>query len=568
MTFAWGMMFALFGFLGPALQDPQPDTDRTPSGEQEERRPQDDEKLPHTHWSYELFWEFAKAGRIKSHPAFHFKGGRTFTRHGLAESTNDIIRAMNNDPSIVTKESREKILKLIEEFRPELRRMGGILTVPPVAPPPVGPAVPEGEPETPAIRFFGSDITTWSQTESKGNDTLTSLLDFNVETDFFHIEAVGTLDDRGPSGRRKGTGDSALGDHYFFDLSERYIVLFPPPESIEGLFIEAKVGDLRNTSYAQGLLLGAADPDGYQLVTRIGDVLRTHSLWGKEEDGTAIFGTRLEGILIQEVGTQLIIGAHAVDIDAKDPTRSGFAYGVDLQAKSRFLDVRTEFVNVEESGRGFFFNAVFHYFPNLRFEAEYRNYRDLLLDVNNAPIYSGISGGDDENDEAVRLGSVWSPWEFLTFTAKAERSENHDGSGRLLDAFIETRSTPWKGGDISVSFEWEEDRDAKAFNRLTTFDVSHNFEDGSAARFGYTRDDRDGEATDTFRGTGRVPLFVEELTFEYNHTLRLDGGEKEHIFQPRVLWAISDDLFFSVRYTHSDEGDIGDVLDLTLMIQW
>lgn len=529
--------------------------------------PQEDDPVPPGHRAYVAMHEFAREGYIRRYPAFYFRGGRTFTRRELAELTADLLRTFQADEAALTPARRQRLDMLVEEFNRELRGMGTATDLPPptIEPPP-SDDVPSDAEEPLPIRFFGSDITTWSLTEGKGNDALSSLVDFNVEMDYFHIEAVGTLDDRGADGRAKHTGDVAFSDRYHFDLSERYIELFPPG-IVDELYVDAKVGDLRNTTYAQGLLLGAADPDGYQVRTRIIDRVHTHAVWGKTDDGTAIFGARVEGAVLQGEH-DLRIGVAAVDVDASDPARRGLGYGADLVLVSNYLDVEAEVVDVEESGYGGYVNATFWYFPNLRFLTEVRRYRELLLRVNNAPIYSGISGADDEDDEGVRVGTIYSPIDVLTFTARVERSENEDGSARLQDGFLEARTNAWEGGELAVSFELEEDRDGRAVNRLGIVDISQRLMEVMTVRTNYTRDDRDGDVIHTFRPTVRLDLIERELAFEYNHTLRMEGGSEEHTFQPRLLWTIAEELFFAVRYTHVDGGESDDMIDFTLVIRW
>ena len=161
----------------------------------------------------------------------------------------------------------------------------------------------------------------------------------------------------------------------------------------------------------------------------------------------------------------------------------------------------------------------------------------------------------------------WKPWDFLELTARVERSENHDGSAELRDHFLEARTRLWEGAEFTASTEFEDDRDGEALNRLTIADFSQRFEDGSSFSVNYTRDDRDRDVIDTLRGVVRYPLF-EDFTAEYTHTLRLEGSREEHIYQPRVSWNISDSFFFSMRYTRSDNQEVEDTLDLSLVIRW
>lgn len=535
---------------------------------------------------YRLFYGLARDGLIRRYPHFHFNGGRTFTRRELAEVVADIIHELNRRPSLATPERLAQVRRLIEEFGPELRRLGADLSLPPeirpAAPPPEGVAPEPTEAERFPLRLFGSDITTWSLTEGKGNDSLSSLLDFNVEmvapVHLFRAEMVGTLGDRGFGDRRRHTGDIAFSDRYVFDLSERYVEFFLPREVADDVFAESKIGDLRNTTYARGLMLGAVDPDGYQLKAGIPGTLRTQSLWGKTDDNTAVFGSRAEAQLIDTGGavddTQLSVGLSAADVDAREKARRGFAYGTDVSLRSNFVDLEAEAVDVEESGRGLFAGATVFYSPDLNFFAKYRNYRRLLLRVNNAPIYEGLSGGDDEDDESLQVGSVAVPWRdeetrrFLQFTARVEQSRDHDASGDLRDGFVEARVGAWEGGELAAGLELERDRGGDAYNRLAIVDFSQQLPWKASVRANYARDDRDGDVIHTARPTFRIPVWTDDLVFEYNHTYRVDRGDAENTFQPRLLWTITDTFFFSARFSHSDDEDTGDMIDFTLVMRW
>lgn len=517
------------------------------------------------HWALKELYRFAKDDLLKGPiPASHFIGGYAFTRRELAEIVRDAVAKFREFPETLTAPRRDVVKRLIEEFRLDLDRMGADTRLPePVdpgpEPPPVGPDAEKGF----YFRLFGSDITTFRAIEGRHNDSFTSLLDLNAEIDFARLALVGTLDDQGSDNRERHGGDFNLGKRYHFDLTERFLELFGHPFG-EDLRVFGKAGNLRNVSFGQGLILGAATPDGLSLDLDWKENLHFRMVWGEDTSSTELLGGRLAFDAFDE---QLTIGISMVDVNANDNSEGGLTLGADLRFSNNFLDAVVELADVHGGGKGYYAKTTFWYFPNLRFFATYRHYDEFGLRVNNAPIYQGTTGGDDVNDISYQGGVYWDPFDFMSLTARIEHAQRPDESGERRDAFLEARFDLWEGGRFTASTEYELDRDAEAINRLTIADFSQRFKDGPSISVNYTRDDRDRSVIDTLRGGVRYSM-SEHVTVEYTHTLRLEGRSEEHIFQPRILWNISDSFFFSVRYTRSDDRDVDDTLDLTLVIRW
>ena len=521
------------------------------------------EQVPYGHWALDELYEFAKNDLLKGPiPARLFIGGYAFTRHELAVIVRDAIAKFREYPEKLTAPRRDVVKRLIKEFTEDLERMGADTRLPE----PVDPEPPPADPDAEKgfyFRFFGSDISSFRSIEGRHNDSFTSLLDLNAEIDFARVALVGTLDDQGNDNRERHGGDIAFGDRVHFDLTERFVELFGHPFG-EDLRAYGKAGNLRNVSFGHGLILGAANPDGLSLDLDWKENIHFRMVWGEDPSSTDLLGGR---IAFDAFDDQLTIGISMVDVNANDNSEGGFAISTDLRFSNNFLDAVVELANVHGGGEGYYAKTTFWYFPTLRFFATYRHYDELGLRVNNARIYQGTTGGDDENDISYQGGVYWDPFDFMSLTARIEHAQRPDESGERRDAFLEARFDLWEGGRFTASTEYELDRDAEAINRLTIADFSQRFKDGPSITVNYTRDDRDRDVIDTLRGTVRYSM-SEYVTVEYAHTLRLEGRSEEHIYQPRVLWNISDSFFFSLRYTRSDDRDVDDTLDLTLVIRW
>ncbi len=517
-----------------------------------------DPQVPPTHWSYREFHELAGEGLVTRYPAFDFLGGRVFTRSELAEVTGDIVRLLNEKPELATVQRVERVKKLIAEFETEMKTAGLGRDLPepakpvqPVPPPPKG------------VRTFGSDVHT--VTINKDHvDTYTRTVDMNFEGDWWASKLAGAMDTKPNAGVDHRRGDAFFTDRLSFISTERWFDAFGTVTP--GLTGRLRAGDMRNTTFASGVLLGAANIDGFRGSARWKDWLDVVALEGHSDKGSGVIAGRASVSLL---AGSLSIGLEAAEIDASSSLRGGTLAGPSFFYTDTYVDAWLELVDDLDAGSGAFARCIFYYHHNLQFQADLRNYRELTVDENSAPIYSGISGGQDEDDRGGLFKSIWSPVAWVTLTGKVERAERQDGTEQRTDLFGEGRGRFWKGGDVSLSLETEDVADTNVTNTLVSLGANQAIGDDGAASVSYTRDDRDGAVIHTLRDTLRYTFLKGRLTAELSHTFRRDSVGNENIFQPRVLYTLNANVFASVRATVSTDSDRTDTsLEFNVVIRW
>ena len=517
-----------------------------------------DPQVPPTHWSYREFHDLAGEGLVTRYPAFDFLGGRVFTRSELAVVTGDIVRLLNEKPELATAQRVERVKKLITEFEPEMKIVG----LPRDLPEPAKPVQPAAAPPK-GVKTFGSDVHTITINKDHA-DTYTRTLDMNFEGDWWASKLAGTMDTKPNAGVDHRRGDAFFTDRLSFISTERWFDAFGTVTP--GLSGRLRMGDMRNTTFASGLLLGAANIDGFRGAARWQDWLDGVVVEGHSDKGSSVIAGR--GAVTLLAGS-LSIGLEAADIDASSSLRGGTLAGPSIFYTDTFVDAWLELVDDRDAGSGAFARCIFYYHHNLQFQADLRNYRDLAIDENSAPIYSGISGGQDEDDRGGLFKSIWSPVPALTLTGKIERAERQGGSERRTDFFAEGRGRFWKGGDVSLSYETEDVADTKVTNTLLSLGANQLVGEDGAASFSYTRDDRDGAVIHTLRDTLRYTFLKGRLTAELSHTFRKDSVGNENIFQPRVLYTLNSSVFASLRGTVSTDSNRTDTsVEFSVVIRW
>jgi hypothetical protein len=519
-----------------------------------------EQQVPPGHWSYKAFHTLATEGVILKYPAFDFLGGRVFTRGEMADLTADLLRALAEKPALATASRVEVAGRLVAEFEPEMKA-AGLPTEVPKATQPVEPPKPAPK----RIRAFGSDVHTATITEGNGNDTYTRTLDMNLEGDWFAAKLAGSMDTKSNDGVDRHTGDLFIGDRLSWQATERYFEAFGQA-GLPWLQGRVRAGDMRNTTFASGLVLGASDIDGFRGSLRASGSYELLALTGHAGGGTDVAASRASVSLF---GNALVAGLHGARIEAGSDAKSGDLVGLSLFYTDKFVDAWMEFADDLDHGSGLFLRGIFHYHHNLQFQADLRNYHHLLIDENSPPIYAGISGGQDEDDRGLVLRSVYAPIPWLTLTGKVEQAERHGGSDARRDLFGEGRCRPWKGGDGFLSYELESVDDTNATNSLFNLGFSQLIGEEGSTSLAYTRDDRDGEVIHTLRDSVRYTFFKGKLALELSHTFRKDTVGSEHILQPRALYTLSPNVFASVRATVSSDDDRTDPsVEFTVVVRW
>ena len=519
-----------------------------------------EQQVPPGHWAYKAFHQLATEGVTLKYPAFDFLGGRVFTRGEMADLTGEVLRALAEKKELATAARVELARKLLAEFEAEMKAAG----LPTEVPEPTQPVEP-AKPPPKRLRVFGSDVHTATITEGNGNDTYTRTLDMNLEGDWFAAKLAGSMDTKSNDGVDRHTGDLFVGDRLSWQASERYFEAFGQA-GLSWLQGRARVGDMRNTTLASGVMIGASDIDGFRGSLRAQGAYELLALTGHAGGGTDVRAVRASASFF---GNSLVAGLNAARIEAGDDARSGDLAGASLFYTDKYADVIAEFADDLDHGSGLFLRGIFYYHHNLQFQADLRNYHHLLIDENSPPIYAGISGGQDEDDRGLLLRSVYSPMSQLSFTGKLERAERHDGTDLRLDLFAEGRARPWKGGEGSLSFERESVDDTNAINTLFNLGFNQLIGAEGSASLAYTRDDRDGEVIHTMRDSVRYTFLQGKLALEFSHTFRRDALGDEHILQPRALYTLSPNVFASVRATVSSDDDRTDPsVEFTLVVRW
>lgn len=589
--------------------------------------------VPPRHWVYRVLADLAGHGLVERYPAFAFSGGRVFSRGDLARITGrllDLARRRGNLPAA----DLQQIGRLAREFAAELDALGLDSSLP-AAPEATKPADTTSAPAVPTPPRFGvtgSNTFRVSSEEGDGNDKWSNRIDLEIRMDRVQVRLQGQAENRpieDQAVREAGDASFALGGQdASFDLTDRYVKVDLDPAP--GVDTVLQVGTVDNVSMAHGLVLGATDVHtGARMESKLWDRAEFVVLYGEtppdREDLTA-------SRLVVRPAPALEIGASFLRVEDDRKTgpsgaRQGrIAAGGDLSLAAGPVELSAEAARTEShtgapGGEGYYGELTFNWFRGFDLEGAYRNYRQFGFDFNNAPIYAGVSGGDDTDEHGWALTGVLSPASmveglgtrlpgFLTFLGGMELRGGLDTSEKHLAPAGTDPVTglPFKPGDTGVTdyigelsyrlgrstslgatYEVESPENKNA-GRVSTSThvvsgrVSHTVGDGAGLLSGwnvtldYNRDWDNQNTISTWRSQVKVPLAKDKLTLSASDTFRTTSpedptvtGRYENDLQVRLNWKISKESVFTLRGTfpHSSSNDrVRNSMDMTLIVRF
>jgi len=523
-----------------------------------------------------------RMGLLEQVPRSALLGGRIFTAREVLTLLSRLAQILRREDKLRTPAAIARLGQLAQHFEPEARALRIDLTVPPPAKPKQAPAKPEkGKPtDQPARRWLGLDwkgsaVSRLILEEGRNNDRFSTLLDLELSGDFFRVGLSGTVENSIPSGFVAQTGDLTPGRRHVFDLRDRFVELFHGFRK-PAVELSARAGTERNIQFADGLVLGAFDLDGFRIKADSADGGRAFAFVGKGTDGSRARGLHLAAIPwrnLKRGKTVLVesleLGLSYVDVDPLDDRGVGVV-GYHLKLDTPWLEFRLENAYLtERQGHGLFVGARTRFSPDLEFEVGQRYYKNFFVEFNNAPIYSGISGGTDENELGYYLRGFARPASFLELELVSDFSRVRDPAGRLEDHLIRLAILPRPGTAFELGLEYERDRATPNQTTIYSARAEQLFYELVRASVQFTWEEDRERQIYTIRPMLRIPLIADQLSLSITDTHRRSAASGvENLLEVRLSARFTKRFSATINYAIDLDKEGTDRLEITALFRW
>ncbi|MBI4574631.1 MAG: hypothetical protein HY722_00005, partial [Planctomycetes bacterium] len=305
------------------------------------------------------------------------------------------------------------------------------------------------------------------------------------------------------------------------------------------------------------------DLDGVQARARGREDHDGEGFWGVRDGGEELRGARAA---TRVAGTAR---AGLTAVTAEDPLgRWDGVGGADLDLEGERLRLRGEVARREAAGRGGFAALELRPDEHLRVEGQRRDYQGFVVDHNNAPIYTGVSGGEDRDERGSGLLVGLSPGEAVDLTARYDTTRRREQRPRRLsDAAYEATLYFSEGTDLTLGYEQEWSR--LDVIRILNARTSHQTEAGRRLELDWNRDDDPAGLLETLRAELRLPLGSEgRYSLRLADTWRSSVEGQGHEPQVQTDWDLSEDASLSARYTAREGEPAEDRFTVTLVARF
>lgn len=364
------------------------------------------------------------------------------------------------------------------------------------------------------------------------------------------------------------------------DLPERWIGW---SRELERTALDFRLGTAHGLRFGEGLVFGAARFDGLQAAIEHGPMRfiavagRTESLTPEDflfepltlfpPDEEETFGSdgELAGVRAEITASErLRVGTTLLSARADGLPRADLA-GVDVWWTKGRLDLSAELAARSGGGHAMFLRADVVASDEVVVGIERRDYRDFGSPLGNAPLYGGLSAGDDRDEDGWLLRVDFVPherisgsWSFDYSDARGKQDEGAAGVRRdhrlALDFRVGERTA------IGYGFELE-DTSGGEDGQIHSVLVSHAFESGGRLSGRLSLDRSTPGWRTTMRTSWRQPLAGRRITLLFDDTVRIEGGSIAHAFTAGLSMRVGESSFITVRAT--TEAGAADSIDAT-----
>ncbi|MEW6200526.1 MAG: hypothetical protein AB1546_01005 [bacterium] len=465
-------------------------------------------------WVYEVLYNFSIRGFIVQYPSFLFRGRKIFTRLETALVLVDLIDELRENRERFNQDDINDIKRLVTEFNREINDINyyykDVLED-------VGLMKKPEEIKRDVFDIKGRVNPRIYKKEGEDTD-FSNRLDVDSEFGFFTSSFISSVEEKGDSGAYEFEmdvwalkyNDSSNGDNSEFDI---------------------EAGNAVNIDYGSGLVAGSARVKGIKLTIKGIQKYNIYGFGGEMTDGEKLTGIRLEN----ELSDSFIFGISGVRIQTPNAGSSDVK-GLDFESDGRKLKLAGEY-SAKDDGRGFYFNSLYKISQSLELRNDYRNYYNLRLESNNPQVYSGKSGGDENDEIGHLIGLNWIITDNYSLFASRDFYKNHNDLEKSINYFIRIRTILKKNQQLMLSFEDENGNDLKS--KRKTLHFIQQSPRKLVYQFSFTRDSG-ADRTITIRNQLRFPLFREDLIANLSDIYRITGKDSGNTIQIQVNWNISE----------------------------
>jgi hypothetical protein len=233
-----------------------------------------------------------------------------------------------------------------------------------------------------------------------------------------------------------------------------------------------------------------------------------------------------------------------------DGAPSRGSMGFDYSLRTRYFRSAAEYAGLGRDGRGFYFNVQSDFIRRLNLRFEHRNYRNFYLPVNNPPIYSGVSGGNDEDEIGYLFAAEFTPLKKTTLGVGVNFSSRQDGSDAMTDTMFLVRRELFRGFSAEYGLEHE---DAEGQTTIIhSAMVSYAAKNGLRGSLRLISDQNERRALRTVRVNFRYPFFHRKFTPFLSYTFRREDTLVQNDPQAGFILKFLHSQYLTVRYTKSD----------------
>jgi hypothetical protein len=233
-----------------------------------------------------------------------------------------------------------------------------------------------------------------------------------------------------------------------------------------------------------------------------------------------------------------------------DGARSRGSMGFDYTLKTRYFRSAAEYAGLGDDGRGFYFNVQSDFIRRLNLRFEHRNYRNFYLPINNPPLYSGVSGGNDEDEIGYLFAAEFTPFKKTTLGFGVNLSSRQDGSDAMTDTTFLARRELFRG--LSAEYGLEHEEAGGQVTNIHSAMLNYSAKNGLRGSVRLISDENARRALRTVRVNLRYPFLHRRFTPFLSYSFQREDALIQNSPQVGFILKFWNSQYLTVRYTRSD----------------
>ncbi|MFC1671709.1 hypothetical protein ACFL01_01105 [Planctomycetota bacterium] len=494
-----------------------------------------EEVIPPRHWTYTVMYRLATGKLITSQTPFTFKGGRLFSRADMVDFIGEALGKVRDGTVRLTTAQAEDLQRLIDEFRAELLIAGIDTTLPPE-----GELAKAKEKKVPFVLNFTNTARIGFQ-EGKDNDTYSDRTELEITGDFYRIGVSTSMD-----------GTIGLGDDEK-ETDEKYLEFFGDMGDFRRGNI--RLGDVSNVSTGEGLIVGAIDVEGASGTIGYRDAFDVAATYGENDEGDAFLVASAAFMLPPGInaGVAYVTSNPEDTANKDDPEYDDSIIGGHLSYSLSRFDFFVEYADKVDRGQGTYASLAWRIRDGVELACERRDYKRFAYSYNNPPVYTGISGGDDEDEVGYKADLKVAMINWLDLEAIWDTAETHGGHNTRHDYFLQGTIDLPKDVELTLSWEYEDGSDG--ISKVGTARTGWDHDSGFGVSVDYSIDiDPEDLRTQSLRLSLDHSFFNDKLSAGAGTGIRWEEHKNvQNNLDVSLDWTVSEHHSLSATYTLTEE---------------